>query len=146
MKFDDVFEVARMPAQGGDPVRITHGGGMASAESPDGRLLYYIRREPDAWNLRQCNLDGSGDRELIANIMYCSFAVAPGGIYFIPMPGPDDRSTICFRSSATGQTTVVTAIQKPQRRPVALSADGKFLLFSQFDHWGRDLVLIENWR
>jgi hypothetical protein len=29
---------------------------------------------------------------------------------------------------------MLTAIQKPQYRPVTLSADAKFLLFSQFEH------------
>jgi hypothetical protein len=58
------------------------------------------------------------------------------------MAGADGRSSIDFLSFASGVATVVTPIQKPQFRPLALSADGRFLLFSQYEHWGRDLMFI----
>jgi len=35
------FAVWRLPAAGGQAVRITRGGGFTATESPDGRFLYY---------------------------------------------------------------------------------------------------------
>ena len=32
-----------MPAQGGDAVQVTHGGGIAPTESPDGKTLYFAK-------------------------------------------------------------------------------------------------------
>jgi Tol biopolymer transport system component len=141
-RFGARFEVARMPASGGEVTQITRNGGTASKEWPDGRGIYYVRREKEAWSLRQCLLDGSDDRELVPSMAYRAFAIADNGVYFISMPGPDGRSSIEFLNFANHATTLITPIQKPQWRPMALSPDQRFLLFSQFDHWGRDLMVI----
>lgn len=138
------FEVARIPAGGGQVTQVTHGGGTASAESVDGRFVYYIRRVQEAWSLRRCDRDGGQDEEIVPAMLDRAFAVTQDGVYFIPMPGADGRSSIRFWNSATRAVTTITPIQKPQRRPIALAPDGKFLLFSQFDHWGRDLVLLSS--
>jgi eukaryotic-like serine/threonine-protein kinase len=138
------FEVARMPAAGGEITEITHGGGTASAESPDGRFVYYIHRTQDAWSLRRCHWNGDDDREVIPRLMNRAFAVGKEEIYFIPMPGADGRSSIRRLDTRTGETKTVTSIQKPMERPVMLADDGSFLLFSQYDQWGRDLVVLRN--
>jgi Tol biopolymer transport system component len=137
------FEVARMPAEGGDFTQITHGGGTSSAESVDGRYVYYNRRVQESWSLRRTNRDGSEDEEIIPSMLDRAFAVAEKGVYFIPMPGADGRSSICFLNIATREPTTITPIQRPQRRPIVIAPNGSFLLFSQFDHWGRDLVLLD---
>jgi hypothetical protein len=101
-----------------------------------------VRRVQEAWSLRRCSRDGDEDEEIIPAMLDRAFAATEDGVYFIPMPGADGRSSIRFWNSATRAITTITPIQKPQRRPIVLSPDGKFLLFSQFDHWGRDLVLV----
>ena len=140
------FEVARMPAGGGEVTEITHGGGTSSQESVDGKYVYYNHRTADAWSLRRCNRDGSDDREMVRRIMNRAFAVGRNDIYFIPPPDRDGRSAILRLDLRNGETTTLTPIQKPHQRPVALSADGQFLLFSQYDQWGRDLVVLRNFR
>ncbi len=142
-KIADKFEVVRMPTEGGEFTQITHGGGTASSESVDGRYIYYNRRIQESWSLRRSNRDGGQDEEVIPNMQDRAFAVSDSGIYFIPMPGADGRSSICFLNIASREVTSITSIQKPQRRPIVLAPDGSFLLFSQLDHWGRDLALLE---
>jgi Tol biopolymer transport system component len=142
-KIADKFEVVRMPTEGGEFTQITHGGGTASSESVDGRYIYYNRRIQESWSLRRSNLDGGQDEEVIPNMQDRAFAVSDSGIYFIPMPGADGRSSICFLNIASREVTSITSIQKPQRRPIVLAPDGSFLLFSQLDHWGKDLALLE---
>ena len=137
------YQIWRAPVPGGPPGQITLDGGTASVESPDGQSIYYERREKSSWSLRQCQLDGSADHEILDNMNDRSFVVVAKGIYFVPMAGTDGRSSIQFRDFAHGQTSMVLAIQKPQRRSLAVSPDGRYLLFSQFDHWGRDLMIVD---
>jgi Tol biopolymer transport system component len=140
------FQVARMPAGGGEITQITHGGGTSSQESVDGTYVYYTHRTADAWSLRRCNRDGGNDSEVVSRIMNRAFAVGRDRIYFIPPPDGDGRSAVRCLDLRTGETNTVTPIQKPIQRPVVLSADGQFLLFSQYDQWGRDLVVVRNLR
>ena len=140
------FEVARMPAGGGELTEITHGGGTSSQESVDGTQIFYNHRTADAWSLRRCNRDGGDDIEVVPRIMNRAFAVGRDYLYFIPPPDRDGRSAVRRLDLRTGGTITLTPIQKPIQRPVVLSADGRFLLFSQFDQWGRDLVVARNLR
>jgi Tol biopolymer transport system component len=137
------FELARIPFEGGEPIRITNGGATASVEAQDGASVYYQRRTANAWSLRRCGVDGSGDREVIPELLDRAWGVTANGIYFVPMPGPDERSSIQYLDLATMRTKTVTPIQKPERRAISISADGALLVFSQFERWGRDLALIE---
>jgi Tol biopolymer transport system component len=138
------FEVARTPAEGGEITQLTHGGGTASMESLDGSQVYYVHRGDDAWSLRRCDRDGGDDQEVIPRMIDRAFALAKDGIYFIMMPEADGRSSIRFADLKTGETRTIAQIQKPLRRAISLAPDESFLIFSQFDHWGRDLALIQD--
>ena len=48
------LEVWSMPSDGGTPRQITHGGGTAASESPDGRYLYYAKGLPSAIGACRC--------------------------------------------------------------------------------------------
>jgi hypothetical protein len=66
------------------------------------------------------------------------------GIYYVPVQSQAGRSTIQFFDLRTGVSRLVTPIGKPMTRSLALAADGSFLLYSQLDRWGLDLMLVEN--
>jgi len=51
-----------------------------------------------------------------------------------------------FRDAQTGQTTDILKISKPVDLGLALSPDGRTLLFTQVDYSGQDLMLVENFR
>jgi hypothetical protein len=108
--------------------------------------LFYERKSADGWSLRHCALDGTGDREVLTGMLDRAFGVTSNGIYFIPMPSPDERSSIRFLDFSTGKVNSLTPIQKPERRPVSVALDGSYLLFTQFEQWGRDAALIEYMR
>ena len=119
----------------------TRVGGTSSQESVDGRDIYFNRRVQETWSLRRCDRDGGHDEEILPSIQDRAFAVVADGVYFSPpLPEPDGRSSIRFLKFSTGDISTITTIQKPQRRPIVVGPDGKYLLFSQFDHWGRDLT------
>jgi hypothetical protein len=81
---------------------------------------------------------------------YSSFSVANDGIYLIPEPGVDGKSSIQFLSFATGKLKTVAAIRisGPPTEGLSVSPDGRFLLFSQADSdvTASDLMLVENFR
>jgi Tol biopolymer transport system component len=137
-------EVWRQPDPRGAAEQLTRQGGWAPAESPDGAALYYQRRAPAGWSLRRLTLETGADVEVLPAITERAFELARDGIYYVPVPGPDGRFTIQFYDLRTGVSRLVTPILRPMTRRLALTPDGSFLLYSQLDRWGQDLMLVEN--
>jgi dipeptidyl aminopeptidase/acylaminoacyl peptidase len=139
-----IVEVWRQPVAGGAAQQLTHDGGWAPAESPDGSSLFYQRRVPAGWSLRQLNLATGLDREILPAMVERAFGIARDGVYYIPIQGADGRFTIQFRSFESEVSRPVATIAKPMARSLSLAPDGSFLLYSQLDRWGQNLVLVEN--
>ena len=51
-----------------------------------------------------------------------------------------------FLNVATGTTTEIMKTEKPVDLGLAVSPDGRKLLFTQLDYSGQDLMLVENFR
>jgi hypothetical protein len=47
---------------------------------------------------------------------------------------------------STGNTTTILTLQKETALGMSVSPDGRFLLYSQIDQGGSDLMLVENFR
>lgn len=137
-------EVWRQPAAGGAAEQITQHGGWAPALSPDGASLYYQRRAPGGWSLRERLLATGMEREVLPAITERAFTIGRNGIYYISLPGLDGQSTVQFRGFGSEVSRPITTISKPMPRPLSVAPDGSFLLYSQIDHWGQDLMLVEN--
>jgi hypothetical protein len=75
-----------------------------------------------------------------------SFSVAERGIYFVPPRKAGEKHSIQFLEFATGKTLPVAIIDKPVGDRLAISPDGRSLLYEQVDQQGRDLMLVENFR
>ena len=66
------------------------------------------------------------------------------GIYFI-----EPTRGIAYYRFATGDTTPILALRNassPFNPGLALSPDGRWLLYAQMDRAGADLMLVENFR
>jgi len=138
-------EVWRKPEAGGTAEQLTREGGWAPTESPDGTALYYQRRRlPSGWSLRRLTLQTRTDEEILPAVTERAFEVAADGIYYVPEESQNGRYTIQFYDLRTRVSRLVTPIQKPMTRRLALSPDGSFLYYSQLDRWGLDLMLVEN--
>lgn len=72
--------------------------------------------------------------------------MAEAGLYFVPMNDPGARSSIQFLSFATNKIKTIATIEKPLSQGLALSRDGRWLLYSQVDQAGSELMLVENFR
>jgi eukaryotic-like serine/threonine-protein kinase len=136
------LQVWKMPAQGGDAVQVTHGGGIAPTESPDGKTLYFTK-DSGTEGVWKMPAEGGPETRVIPDVSRYNYAVTEKGIYFAT-DATRDRSAIQFLNFATGMTTQVVKADKPQDLGLTVSPDGRTLLYSQLDSYGRDLMLVEN--
>ena len=143
------IEIWKVPSSGGQPVQVTHNGGAAALESPDGRYLYY--NKPDSAGLWKRPLE-AGDEILILDspdpAYWGSWAIGTEGIYYV-----DVRVRPCgaidFYSIATRQVKRLMLLGKEPdswNGALAVSPDGHWILFPQIDSQTHDLILMENFR
>jgi Tol biopolymer transport system component len=140
-------QVWKAPAKGGQAVQVTKHGGYAAFESPDGHVLYYAKLE--SAGLWRMPVDGGEERLVLDQLQagyWGAWAVTDKGIYFIN-PEAKPRATIEFFSFATRRITRVAVLV---REPVnwfsnlAISPDGRWILYTQLDQSGNDIMLVEN--
>jgi hypothetical protein len=91
-------------------------------------------------------VSGGEERQVLPSVAYHAFSVVNQGIYFIPEPGSDGKYSIQFLSFATGKVKTIAPMTRPPVEGLSVSPDGRFLLFSQGDESGSDLMLVENFR
>ena len=77
-----------------------------------------------------------------------SFAIVDSGIYFVPGRIESPGSSIRFLSFANNQIRTVASFATPldsaESGGLAVSPDGRWLLFTQFEQNGSELMLVEN--
>ena len=141
-------QVWKVPAEGGEPVQVTKRGGFAAFESPDGKFVYYTTHKPGIWKVA---VEG-GEEVLVLNqpkLGYWGYwAVVDGGIYFVNVE-VKLHPTIEFFSFATGRVRQIAAMEKEAvlaSRGLAISPDGRWILYAQVDQSGGDITLVENFR
>ncbi|MGA9901517.1 MAG: protein kinase, partial [Terriglobales bacterium] len=140
-------EIWKMPASGGEAVQITRNSGDSPQESLDGKLLYYMKGWPEAVSVWRAQADGSQETKVLDSVHgEGQWAVVKEGIYFFRTPDKMGHSDICFYEFATGQTRKILTIQRPVDNHIAVSPDGRTILYPQSDESGSVLMLVENFR
>jgi Tol biopolymer transport system component len=143
-------QIWRMPAAGGQAIQVTRQGGVDSTESPAGQFLYYtkVRYAPGIWR----SPVAGGEEKLVLDHHRAGYwrywAVVEEGIYFATAERPE-QPLIEFLSFATGQVTPVAVLEKRLDRGasgLAVSPDGRWLIWSQLDQVSSDIMLMENFR
>jgi len=81
---------------------------------------------------------------VLPSVLNGAFSLVNDGIYFIPAPGTDGKSSIQFLSFPTAKVKTVAAITGSPSSGLSVSPDGRSILFSQLDEAGSDLMLVEN--
>jgi Tol biopolymer transport system component len=138
------WQLWKMPAQGGALVQITKEGGFVGAESPDGKLLYFAKDilRPGVWRMP---LEGGPPTLLIKDVYTSAWALTAHGIYFVDLYS----SKVSFLDFKTGSTSFVFAPTRPIMvwgPNIAVSPDGRSLLYVQVDRRDSDIMLVENFR
>ena len=131
-------QVWKIPSQGGTPMQVTHNGGIAPQESPDGKTLYYAK-PVDKGSLWKMPGEGGQEKQLADSIYRSNYAITSKGIYL--MSGP----AIELLNPETGERKTIFKTKNPDLG-LSASPDGRYLLWSQVDAIGSDLMLVENFR
>jgi len=142
------YQLWKVPFQGGPPVRVTTNGGVYAVESMDQQFAYYAKFEQAGiWKM---SLRGGPETRVLDQpgaTNWCFWALAPGGIYFLDQDVPPN-GRIEFLDFATRQSTPILTLDKPASLYgcLALSSDGKSLLFGQNELNESYVMLMKNFR
>jgi Tol biopolymer transport system component len=167
-RVQDHFEDFVINSDGGTPTRVTgksvsqdgkwlyldlHGSGGAplwkvpardAQPSPDGRFLYYAKDGNEFTSLWKVPLEGGEATQVLESVCCRNFTVVAQGIYFIPEPPTGDNGSVKFLSFATGKVTTIAKLSGLAAYGSSVSPDGRWLLYSQYEQKGADLMLVEN--
>ena len=139
-----------MPAQGGEAVQVTHHGAFRPEESPDGKLLYYRKRDKDGlWSIP---VSGGEERQVLDSItgMNLNWTVAPQGIYYFDFAVEPGRPKLVkfysFETRRTNQVGTVEATVAADYSGISVSSDGRWLLYSYVANVSSDLMMLDHFR
>ncbi|MGC2185532.1 MAG: hypothetical protein WA637_19855 [Terriglobales bacterium] len=142
-------QVWKMPANGGEAVQVTRDGGFAPLESPDRKFLYYVKSlgNTELWRIP---LEGGQATKVLEGLnSYLNLAIVDSGVVFVSVPATAGGSSLQFLSFATHKVRRVAKLELPpdfQFGGLAVSPDGQWILYSQADQAGSELMLVENFR
>jgi Tol biopolymer transport system component/DNA-binding winged helix-turn-helix (wHTH) protein len=142
------FEVWKVRAEGGRAVQVTKRGGFLASEAADGTFVYYAKGL-DVGGLWKVPVNG-GDETAVLDFPKASFwgywALVNDGIYFVDTE-VGSQPALRFFSFGTGRVSdVMTLDGKPiaHETGMAISPDGRWLLYEQADYRSVDIMLVEN--
>jgi len=143
------WQVWKAPAQGGGAVQVTRRGGYEAFESPDGRFVYYSK-EFQSTGIWKVAVGGGEETQVLEKAETAIFAMARGGICFFDWKDAlhpvmqfysvlNQRSTVLYEfPRGTNLDTGNTGI--------SVCPDGQWILYTQIDQTGSNLVLVDNYR
>jgi Tol biopolymer transport system component/DNA-binding winged helix-turn-helix (wHTH) protein len=140
-------QVWKMRTDGSGAIQVTRQGGFAALESPDDNFLYYSKGPAHGPALWRIPVDGGEEVEVLKGISdWSTFAPVDQGIYFVPRREPTAPGSIQFLSFAEGRIATIIPIAKPVFVGLTVSPDRQSILYTQMDHEGSDLMLVEHFR
>jgi len=148
------YQVWKVPSGGGQPVQVTLQGGWMPMESTDGKLLYYVKTnlptDPSGAPATLWAMPVGGGKEhlVTSQLIHLHWAVASNGIYFTD-PETKPHASLKFLDIRTGRISTITTLEKDisnSSLSLAVSPDGRSILYSQQDSGSADIMLVENFR
>jgi Tol biopolymer transport system component/DNA-binding winged helix-turn-helix (wHTH) protein len=142
------WQIWKMPSEGGEPVRMTRGGGFAAFESADGKSIYYTKgpSDQDIWKMRLVDRQEAAISPQVHTQNWTGWALTDKGILFARQ-GPVAHGVLRFFDFATARVHEIAPLEK-QGWPlwISASADGKFVLYRQVDLAVNNIMMLENFR
>jgi len=143
------WQIWKAPAHGGAAVQVTNNKGAQEAfESSDGKSVYYAKLDaPGIWKVP---VEGGEEIQVLKDARWSLWALPAEGIYFFELNNPAGPP-LKFYNFATSQTTVHREFSKETRvnggdTALSVSPDGRWILYTQLDQLGSDLMLVENFQ
>jgi Tol biopolymer transport system component/DNA-binding winged helix-turn-helix (wHTH) protein len=142
-KGDGPFQLWKVPFQGGRPIQITRNGGVFASESVDGRYIYYSKFDvPGVWKMP---MEGGAETRILDEpdgSDWFNWGITTQGVYFLDSstaPG-----TIKFYEFATGKQFAIFTPSKRTSAGLAVSPDGKSILYGQVELAESSIMLVKN--
>jgi Tol biopolymer transport system component/DNA-binding winged helix-turn-helix (wHTH) protein len=149
------WQVWRIPSSGGAAVQMTRAGGYESAESPDGRSLFYNKYGYGRVGIYRQPATG-GEEEIVCPLQQLEsrgdWQVTANGLYFIhrydsPGTEPSKQPSLRFVDFASRQVHEIVPLADPGSNPGLSVVDGeKAIIYSRAANINLDLVLVTNYR
>jgi Tol biopolymer transport system component len=140
-------QIWKIAPEGGAAAQVTRHGGTGSIESADGKTLFFVKAlGGNRTSLWRMPVDGGNEIQVVPSLHRYNFAVTATGIYYDTVTLQDKPSSIEYLDFASGKVTTLYTLAKPVDLGLAVSPDGRYLLFAQNDFSGSDLMVVENFR
>uniref|UniRef100_Q01RH0 Transcriptional regulatory protein-like protein n=1 Tax=Solibacter usitatus (strain Ellin6076) TaxID=234267 RepID=Q01RH0_SOLUE len=144
-------EIWRAPAEGGSESQMTHQGGWAPQESPDGKMIYYQKQfsETAIWKIPP---EGGVESPVLESATVANLYLWQpfnDDIYFVQRVRNSSISTedrIQFFDFATQMITTLGRLEKRANLGLSISPDRRKVIFTQIDQDEHDIMLVENFR
>jgi Tol biopolymer transport system component/DNA-binding winged helix-turn-helix (wHTH) protein len=141
------FQLWKVPARGGSPIRVTKNGGVHGIESVDGRFLFYSKLEqPGLW---LTPLDGSEEQQILdqpPGFDWHSWAPVPNGIYYLDVRDPRDAKISFFDLRTHKSTPIIGLKPAPSYHGLTVSPNGRSIFYTQFESADSYVMLVKNFR
>lgn len=130
------LQIWKAPVTGGHAVQVTRNGGFDHFETPDGKYMYFSKgvMTRGIWRLP---LNGSEGEELVPELAsvvpFRSWAMTKGGIYYAEA---EPEPVLKFLRFQDRKKVVIAPLAKPPSRAergLAVSTDGRLILYVQVD-------------
>ena len=144
------LQIWKRMVAGGEAIQLTQQGGMEAFESPDGQYVYYLKGRgiPGLWRVAT---DGTREEAVpeLADAGYWRYwTINRSGLYFVPA-NESAPLPIKHFDFATRQLKTIAAIDKQPSwltPGLAVSPDGRQILFAANDLFASSIMLLENFR
>lgn len=147
------WQIWQQRVEGGNPVRLTENGGFAPRQSTDGTWLYYTHG-PDKRGLFRMPASGGMEEPVLPTLesaLWGNWGLAGDLLFFFEALDPSTgfRAAIVEQHLPSGRRREVHRIPRLPARfdtGLAVSPNGKEILYAQLDRGGSDLFLIDSFR
>jgi Tol biopolymer transport system component/tRNA A-37 threonylcarbamoyl transferase component Bud32 len=143
------WQIWKQLAQGGAAVPVTKTeGGEEAFESLDGKSVYYAKLDaPGIWKVPAA---GGEETRVLDRGGVAVWALTGQGICFFDLNGSTGIA-LKFYNFATGKVTLLRQFSKDTSvdtgaTSLSVSPDGGWILYTQLDQSGSNLMLVENYR
>jgi len=141
------WEIWKIGAWGGSPVRVTHQGGFVAEESLDGKYLFYVKQNGESVEMWKMAVVGGTEMRLspaIHPLDWAAWAIARDGLLFVEH-GADDDASISLLDLSSERVKSLAVLDKPPFW-MAATRDGRSVIFDQPGQFESHVALLENFR
>jgi hypothetical protein len=138
------YQLWKVPISGGSPVQATKNGGVYGVESDDGQSFYYSKYDvPGLWKMPLSG--GQETRVLDEPDDWRDWGLARNGICFIHYQRLQPDAILEFFEFATHRIIPISTLDKPFEG-LAVSPDGRTVLYSRIESLQSNIMLVKNFR